>query len=219
MAPPSPPLRRRQLPLPRRQTRTTASGRSWRRSSTTRARHPRSGDEWIAANGEAFDSVTALTTDFLRAYLYDDEDALARLETEQDGEGTTLAFAAERGSGVTVPTAPPVTGRKASAEPTTNLTDGQMVTVSWSGFTPGKVVNIVQCAEGARGGNDICDLTKGKILQPNPTGEGSLQLEIIVGPVGTGTCDATKDDCVIVVNDAGLQDPEATVRIPISFAP
>ena len=92
------------------------------------------------------------------------------------------------------------------------------MTVSWSGYTPGKVVNVVQCSGGATGGNDLCDLTKGKILQPDPTGEGSLPLEIIVGSVGTGTCDATTTDCVIVVNDGGLQDPDATIRIPISLA-
>ena len=64
-----------------------------------------------------------------------------------------------------------------------------------------------------------CDFSNAKILYPNPTGSGSVELVIIAGPVGTGVCDATVDDCVIAVNDSGLQDPEATIRIPISFAP
>lgn len=42
---------------------------------------------------------------------------------------------------------------------------------------------------------------------------------IIAGPVGTGICDATVDDCVIAVNDSGILEPDATIRIPISFAP
>ena len=46
-----------------------------------------------------------------------------------------------------------------------------------------------------------------------------MELVIVAGPVGTGVCDATVDDCVIAVNDAGLLEPEATIRIPISFAP
>jgi hypothetical protein len=41
---------------------------------------------------------------------------------------------------------------------------------------------------------------------------------IIEGPVGTGVCDATHDNCVIIVNDGGSLTPGASVRIPISFA-
>jgi len=166
-----------------------------------------------------FATFSTVLLDFLRAEMLDDEEALARLSSESTGDGgISLRFAARAGSGITVATEPPRSGRIAAADPTTDLTSGQVVTVSWSGYTPGKVVNIVQCSGGATGGNDLCDLTKGKILQPDPTGEGSLPLEIIVGSVGSGTCDATTTDCVIVVNDGGLQAPDATIRIPISFA-
>ncbi len=41
---------------------------------------------------------------------------------------------------------------------------------------------------------------------------------LITGAVGNGVCDATVDDCVIAVNDSGIFEPEATVRIPLSFA-
>ena len=58
----------------------------------------------------------------------------------------------------------------------------------------------------------------GLILRPNPTGEGSLTLEIVIGTVGSGRCDPDTVDCVIVFNDGGLLTEEATLRIPISFA-
>ncbi len=173
---------------------------------------------WLSDTAPTFDSFFALSLDFFDAYLLDDQAALARLAAPTLADGLTFAFTAERGTGMTVVTEPPLTGRTASADPTTGLTNGQTVTVTWSGFSPGKVVNVVQCSNGGSGGSDICDLTNGKILQPDPTGEGSLQLEIIVGAVGVGTCDATTDDCVIVVNDGGLQEPDATIRIPLTFA-
>ena len=173
---------------------------------------------FITAGTPAHATTTSTIIDFFRAELLGDEAALGRLATGPQSEGATLVFVAERGTGTTVSTVAPRTGRSASVDVATGLRGGQVVTVSWSGFTPGKVVNIVQCSQGGNGGNDVCDLTKAQILQPDPTGEGSLPLEIIVGAVGSGRCDSSTTDCVIVVNDGGLPDPDATVRIPISFS-
>lgn len=94
-----------------------------------------------------------------------------------------------------------------------------MVTVSWRNFTPGNVINIVQCSEGGTGGNAVCSFDKALILRPNPTGDGSLPLTVITGDVGSGRRDATTDDCVVVVNDGGLLGEDAILRIPIRFAP
>jgi hypothetical protein len=149
---------------------------------------------FIAAGTPAHAVTTATIIDFFRAELLDDGAALAQLAAEAATDGATLVFVAEPGTGTTVATQAPRTRRTATADVTTGLRAGQVVTVSWSGFTPGKVVNIVQCSQGATGGNDVCDLTKAKILQPDPIGEGSLPLEIIVGPVGTGRCDPTTTD-------------------------
>lgn len=168
----------------------------------------------------SFAAVASLTGDFWAAFLRDDPAARARLAVGAAPEGIEVVVALEPGSTVTVPTtAPPALDRRAAADPTTGLRNGDLVTVRWSGFTPGAVVNVVQCSQGGTGGNDVCDLTKGQILVPDPTGEGSLELEIIAGPVGSGRCDSGTADCVIVVNDAGLQDEAATIRIPLDFAP
>jgi len=62
-------------------------------------------------------------------------------------------------------------------------------------FTPGKTINIVQCSNRTAGDASACDLKTGKILQPNPTGSGSLEMQVVTGPVGTGVCDADHSEC------------------------
>ena len=101
--------------------------------------------------------------------------------------------------------------------PHTNLTNGQTIAVHWSGYLPGKVVNIVECSSNSAAG---CDIAPGRILTPDPTGKGTASLQIVEGSVGTGVCDAAHPRCEVAVNDAGLEaDPAATIRLPITFAP
>jgi len=77
---------------------------------------------------------------------------------------------------------------------------------------------VVQCSgDGVGGGSAACDLNDAYILQPNPTGEGSTEIAVIVGPVGDGVCDAVSS-CWIVVNDSGLTEEDAIIRIPVTFA-
>ena len=172
-------------------------------------------------SGAAFASVVATTTDFFDAYLKNDPDALDRLERDGNGATTRILFSADPDTTVTMPTVPPPPTRQleATVSPDSDLTNGQTVTVSWSGFTPGNTINIVQCSNRTEGDASACDLKTGKILQPNPTGSGSLPFEIVTGPVGSGTCDSTTADCQIVFNDGGSLDPNASVRVSISFAP
>lgn len=120
---------------------------------------------------------------------------------------------------MTIPTVPRPEGeRSATATPTTGLTDGQLVTVTWKGFNRNGTINIVQCSgDGKTGGTAVCDLNDAYILRPDPTGEGSAQIDMVVGPVGTGVCDATHP-CMIVVNDSALTAEEAIIRIPVTFA-
>jgi molybdopterin-binding protein len=99
--------------------------------------------------------------------------------------------------------------------PSDNLTNGQTVTVHWSGYLPGKVVNVLQCSSNSQTG---CDIAAGRILTPDPTGQGSVTLKIMSGKVGSGVCDAAHRGCQVVINDAGLEDPSASIRVPITFA-
>jgi dienelactone hydrolase len=174
---------------------------------------------WFDEDGEGHAGVVAATTDFWLAHLTGDEDARARLNAGETGEdGVTLVYEAEAGAPTTVPTATIAVDRQVSADTTSGLTDGQVVTVTWSGFIPGGTINVVQCSAGGTGGAGFCDLTIGHILQANPTGAGSIGLEIIVGAVGEGTCGPGVTDCVIIVNDSGLTEPDATILLPLEFA-
>ena len=174
---------------------------------------------WLGSGSDLFDDVVTTILDFLAVAFAGDEQAAARLQQPRSSPNAELVFAAEANSGMTVEVEMAETNRQASVEPTTGLVDGQTVVVTWSGFLPEQSVNILQCSQGGTEGSGVCDFTNARILHPNPTGEGSVELAVIVGAVGTGICDATVDDCVIAVNDSGLQDPEATIRLPLSFAP
>ena len=174
---------------------------------------------WFVDGGLGHAGVVVATTDFWLAHLTGDEDAVARLRSGETGEdAVTLVYEADAGAPTTVPTTTIAVDRQVSADTTTGLTGGQVVTVTWSGFIPGGTINVVQCSAGGTGGGGFCDLTIGHILQPNPTGAGSIGLEIVVGPVGEGTCGPGVTDCVIVVNDSGLNDEGSTIYLPIEFA-
>ena len=69
------------------------------------------------------------------------------------------------------------------SRPDTGLHDGQAVTVRWSGYTAGKVVNILECShvDIASASSAGCSFAHAAILHPDPTGSGSAVLQ-----VGTG---------------------------------
>lgn len=174
---------------------------------------------FVFRDSRGFPITAKATLDFWNGYLKADAAAIAALPSDQQEGIATMTFVSDPAQTSSVEySTPTMTARRATVTPSTDLRDGQIVRVSWSGFLPGRVVNVVQCADGGRGSSAACNLVTGKILQPNPTGSGSLELPIVVGPVGTGRCDADHSDCVIIVNDASLQDEDANIRIPITFA-
>ena len=165
-------------------------------------------------------SVLRATTDFFSAYLGNDRTALAHIAGDGQRGVTAVRFAPKHGSTATIPLPPtPKRDLHAAAAPSTDLMDGQEVTVRWSGYTPGKVVNILQCAPTVVQSNSssACDFANAKILTPDPAGHGSVQLKVVTGTVGSGVCNSSHPGCLIVVNDASSTAPTASVRIPISF--
>jgi dienelactone hydrolase len=172
----------------------------------------------ISVTGPAFPSVLRSTTAFFDTYVKGDRAARRDIGAAAEPGVTEIRFVAKRGARTTITTTPQQTrDLQATVTPRRNLRDGQEVTVEWSGYTPGKSINIVQCSSHVNGDAASCDLQTGYILQPNPTGEGSIRLPIVVGPVGTGVCDA-EHECDVVVNDGGSLDPAASVRVTIRFA-
>jgi hypothetical protein len=91
--------------------------------------------------------------------------------------------------------------------------------VTWTGYTPGVSVNILQCSKSPPRSATDCDLHSAKLLQPDPTGTGTVTLVVRTTLTGAGPCDAAHPGCVIAVNQGGSLDASATVIIPISFAP
>ncbi len=174
------------------------------------------GDHGSAASPTVYDALT----DFFDGYLLGDAAAKRRLPDDQIAGVSTMTFVAEEGSTTTIPTQPEVEhDLKASVTPHKNLEGGQLVTVEWSGYTPGKAVSILQCNPSNR---DLtngagCDYTKAALLHDNPTGEGTLQLEIIEGQVGDGVCDADHKGCFILINNESSSDPKDSVFVTITF--
>ena len=134
---------------------------------------------------------------------------------------TTVRFDSKPGSRTTIVTLPPPRFHlRASVTPTTNLTNGETVTVKWNGYTAGKVVNILECnaSDVHLNSSAACSFAHADILTPDPTGQGTVRLEIVEGPVGNGTCDGAHPGCFVVVNNASSTVPNASVKIPIGFA-
>lgn len=173
---------------------------------------------YLRADDPAFEVVAQATADFLDGQLRDDDAALQRLAQIEAPGIATLHWAPDDASNVPVELLPePETNRQALISADTDLTDGQIITVSWSGFLPGQVVNIMQCSGDGRNGAAACNIAGGIILYPNPTGAGSLELVIRHGAIGNGVCDSG-NPCTVIVNDASLVEDAATVRIPITLA-
>ena len=173
---------------------------------------------WLAPSSKWFNSAVKTTTDFFDAYLRDDMSALNRIIADGQPGVSKVYFACQS----PVRQRPsrrspePKSHLEATVSPTTNLTDGQTVTVDWSGFQPGKVVNILvvllsQC--------DRLQYLRRSHPHAGPNRRGTVSLRIVEGRVGSGICDAAAPRCQVLVNDAGLESPSAMVRIPIMFAP
>jgi dienelactone hydrolase len=178
----------------------------------------------MAASGVTGPSSAAViktTTDFFDAYLKGETAALRRISSDGQSSTTTIHFDGARGGQATLPVpAAPVVHLKASVMPSSGLTNGQTVTVQWSGYTAGKVVNVLECSKTdlQSASSAGCDFSNAKILEPDPTGTGSLTMPVVTGAVGDGVCDTAHNHCSIIVNDGSSTDPAYTVVVPVHFS-
>jgi dienelactone hydrolase len=171
--------------------------------------------------GPAAPAVRRTTIDFFDAYLRGDRSALPRMRADGRSPYTALHLDPVPGGNQQVPVPPqPVVHLRATVTPHEGLTSGTTVTVRWSGYTAGKVVNVLECShvDIAEASSAGCDLSNAKILQPDPSGHGTLTMQVVTGTVGNGTCDAAHPGCKIVVNNASSTDPADSVEIPITFS-
>jgi fermentation-respiration switch protein FrsA (DUF1100 family) len=167
-------------------------------------------------------AVARTTTDFLEAYLEGDRGARSRLSGDGRSSNTKIALdltAGSRDAKIAVPPVP-VVHLQASVSPNHGLTNGEAVTVKWSGYTAGEVINILECSHVniSTGSSAGCDFANAGLLHPDPTGRGSFTMHIVTGNVGDGVCDAAHS-CAIAVNNASSLTTSNTKILKISFAP
>ncbi len=167
-------------------------------------------------------TVIRTTTDFFEAYLTGSRAARSRLSTDGRSPTTKIDLSLTPGShGAAIAVPPvPVVHLHASVSPDHNLTSGEAVNVQWSGYTVGKVINILECShvDISTGSSAGCSFANAGLLHPDPTGRGHFTMHIITGQVGNGICDSTHP-CYIAVNNASSLTASNTKILKITFAP
>jgi dienelactone hydrolase len=165
-------------------------------------------------------AVIRSTTAFFDAFLEHAHGELAQIAADGRSSQSTVHTAWDRGSRATLPV-PKVAAvhLHATVTPDTGLHNDQAVTVRWSGYSPGKVVNILECStvEIATASSAGCSFAHAAILHPDPIGSGSVVLHVGTGAIGNGQCDAAHE-CYVVVNNASSTDPAGSKVVPIRFA-
>jgi dienelactone hydrolase len=175
-----------------------------------------------AGDPQSASTVIRTTTDFFEAYLAGNAAARSRLAADGHTPITRIMLDLAPGSlgpPIAVPAAP-VAHLSASVSPNHDLTSGESVTVTWSGYTAGKVVNILECShvDISTGSSAGCAFANAGLLHPDPTGHGRFTMRIVTGKVGDGVCDSSHS-CSIAVNNASSLSPSGTKILRISFAP
>ncbi len=168
--------------------------------------------------GTTADAVVRSTTAFFNAFLKHEHGALQAVSADGRSSLSTVHTAWTPGSRATLPL-PKVAPvhLHASVTPDTGLHDGQAVTVRWSGYSAGKVVNILECShvEIASASSAGCSFADAAILTPDPTGSGSVVIHVGTGAIGNGVCDAAHS-CDVIVNNASSTDPASTKKSPFA---
>jgi hypothetical protein len=93
-----------------------------------------------------------------------------------------------------------------------------VVTVTWTGVPPGERVNVFQCAQPPS--TRTCAINAGLMnVVSDESGSGRATLTVHTGPMGASgaQCPGVGNDCVVVINIGGSEDPDANFILPISF--
>ncbi len=170
--------------------------------------------------GPTSGQVIKSTTAFFNAFLKHEHGALRAVSTDGRSSLSVVHTAWTSGSPATLPLPKQAAVHlHATVTPNTGLTDGQAVTVRWSGYAPGKVVNILECShvDIATASSAGCSFAHAAILHPDPTGSGSVVIHIGTGTIGNGVCGAAHS-CYVIVNNASSTNPADTKALPIRFA-
>ena len=164
--------------------------------------------------------VIKSTTAFFNAFLKHEHGALQAVSADGRSSLSVVHTAWTAGSPATLPLPKQAAIHlHATVTPDTGLNDGQAVTVRWSGYTPGKVVNILECSQVdiSTASSAGCSFAHASILHPDPTGSGSVVLHVGTGTIGNGVCDVAHS-CYVIVNNASSTNAADTKALPIRFS-
>jgi dienelactone hydrolase len=164
--------------------------------------------------------VIKSTTAFFNAFLKHGHGALKSVAANGRSPQSAVHTAWASGSRATLPLPKQAAVHlHATVSPSTGLQNGQAVTVRWSGYTPGKVVNILECSQVdiSTASSAGCSFAHAAILHPDPTGSGSVVLHLGTGTIGNGVCDAAHS-CYVIVNNASSTNAADTKALRIRFA-
>lgn len=106
----------------------------------------------------------------------------------------------------------------AAVQPAKDLVEGQRVTVTGRGFSPGLSLVVVQCLNrGAATGSGDCNLSQLVSARADASGNVTAQLAVSKGPYGTPPllC-SSAHPCLVSITEAQLQ-PTEEADAPISF--
>ena len=112
---------------------------------------------------------------------------------------------------------------KSTATPTEDLTNGAAITVKVSGFTAGKTLGIIECAQAgdSETGQADCDLAGMTVITAGADGSGEGVTKANKGPVGENAhmCGTAGVRCFLSVGELTADGGERTDDIDIAFAP
>jgi hypothetical protein len=143
----------------------------------------------------------------------DDDDDSASSDTTAATEQTTAASSdTTAAADETTAAADEPSPYKATADPTTGLTDGATVNVSVEGFTAGKHLGINQCAStnDSEVGAEDCNLEGIAVLTVDADGTGTGTINVKASGIGSNAHDCLSPDtrCFLSVGEL-VEDPNA----------
>lgn len=99
-------------------------------------------------------------------------------------------------------------------DPDRGLEDGDMITVSISGF-PANDASFISgmCVTPLVDALQQCDLANITSISIDENGEGEFELEVRTGAIGDGTCGEGEDQCIIMVGSLTMPDTTGFANI------
>ncbi len=109
-------------------------------------------------------------------------------------------------------------GPTATGTPTTGLSDGSVVAVHGSGYTPNSTVFVIECANATDPG--ACAVNHLTTLTVSGTGTLSTNYTVHTGTIGDSTCTVASTTCIIAVsNQAATQKSLIPIRFGAAATP